>query len=348
MKLSEFIEANLLTAIYKRCHPIKKDTIKAIFYGNKEYQKTKNPDAFEGILNTSEFCTEINDINEGGLLEALKELCRKYQSSKKTIITVSSELAEILKKRCNITIDLDVPSFQYDNAIERQLFLIKFLHHDEKHTLENACEYLWMYNREKIFDDINDIKKGLSFLGKSISLEIDKNNNEITSFPTGHPIILVENMSQIFVQLEGLRKMATGSTETYAKRTAATIWSQLSDYAKQRVFYVVEKLYESDAEFYHGLDKMVDTKTFFDEDSLSKDEGATSLLNYIKNGYDFYIAFKNNENNTVKKHSKFSAYNKSTLDTFCLIDLDTNQEFTVKESDVIACVRDNNEWFKAI
>lgn len=351
MTLSEIIENSLLPTIYKRCYPIKKETIKGIFYGNKEYQKTRNPlakNSFEGILNNDVFCSDINKIIPSDIEEEIKSLCSKYLSSKKTIVKVVEELVNLLKQKYDITINLKVPEFDFENTIERQLYLIKFLHHDEQHTFNQACEHLWMYSREKLLDDIGDIKKGLSFLGKGISLEIDRNNNEITSFPTGHPIILVEDMSQIFIQLEGLRKMAKGSTKTYAERTAATIWNQLSEYAKQRIFFVIEKIYESDSEFYQSLEKMDNDDIFFDEDSLSRVKGSTSLINYLKNEYDFYLVYYDINKNVIVRHSKRNKGKKVTFDTYHLIDYDTAQEFTVNESDIIGCVRRKDELYKLI
>lgn len=227
--------------IRKLNHPVNnicsKKTFEGIIDGNIQYSGLKDKPSY--LLN-------LNAPDAGAQLEAdMETCCMEYKSSKSTIINVFNELLS----RLGFSERLEVPSINYESNTERQLYLLRFFNPEQNmikttNTLAEAHKKLWMYSEERIIDDLNDIKNGsLSFLGKKIEIDFDRENGIVSCYSTAHPIIMVENLTQILVQLEGLRAMSLNKAyERYAINSAQVIWHQLSDYAKNRIKDVLHNL----------------------------------------------------------------------------------------------------------
>lgn len=323
---------------------VKKSAVETILYGDKKYLNGDVINGYQGFLDKESINMDIDEYKFYTQLKAdIEVCCKRYTSSKKSIITVFKELIKELKKY-EIYLKLDEPKFDYTNEIERQLFLLKYLHPQENHTIGEACDELWMYSEDKIREDIFAIRNGkLNFLGKKINVEFTKNGTDVKFPSTAHPIILLENLTQIIVQLEGLRQMANGPLEKYALNTAKEIWDQLSEYAKERAYYVLEELVEVDTKFYDTLESMDKKEVFVSEYDCSHIKGVSSVINFLKNGQEFYIAYNENDK-TIKRRCRIDQY--KNLETLYLIDTKTNEKFTLDSEQVICAAKNKKEFIK--
>lgn len=339
MKIREIIEKNLPLSVKS----VKPSAIKTILYGNNvSKNKSSNTKHYIGLL----FCESMDmDVNNPNINLKLRddfiETARSYTGSKESIVNVLMHIKKILLTE-GIMVDLEKPNFNYSNQIERQIHLIKFFHPDENHSLGDAENELWMYNKEKLIDDINDISYGnLSFLGNRIKLNYDRNNDEISCSSTGHPIIMVENLTQIIVQLEGLRMMAKGPMKEYAIATIRTILNQLSDYALERIEYVLDNLVGVDSSFYFDI---IDGEEdlFFDENKCSSIKGVGAALSFLKNNKNFYIAYKQGDKTAIR-YCKFNRY--TGFEYLDLVDLNTDESFLVQGEEVICAAESKQEFY---
>lgn len=77
---------------------------------------------------------------------------------------------------------------------------------------------------------------------QTLTEDVDRRRGSVTFPSTVHPLFLTFNLTQIIAMLEGLKKMSEDMVyKNYAEVSAKMIWSQLSDYAKRRVFTVSEQ-----------------------------------------------------------------------------------------------------------
>lgn len=325
-------------------YPYDKKMIKNFFLGNGKIERGKK----NGFVSYECCQTKMGNESFIDVLNAdIKLFCCAYTRKKSIAVKILQEMFDRIERKYGFSYHIEVPNFDYSNAIERKLFMIKYFHPEENHTLKDYKDVLWMYSDDTIMADFKSINDGeLSFLGKKINLNLSKNNEVVTTDSTGHPVILVENLTQIVTQLEGLRKMANGATENYALMTARVIWSQLSDYAKKRIKFVAGELMGLDIEFYNNLEfsgkeDFEEKQYFFTEVQCSKIGGVGSVLDFLKNGKVFFIAYKVN-GKVVKRRCKFDKY--KGLEELRLLDVESKEHFVVLSEDVI-CAAEKIEEF---
>ena len=274
---------------------------------------------------------------ENILRDSICDYCQTYQSSKTSVVKVMIALKDQLKNK-GYEIDLKEPDFHYANDTERQLFLLKFFHPDKKRTLQDAHEILWMYSERKLKNDITDINNNsLKFLGNHVKLQFDYNYIHMSS--SVHPIFLVENLTQVLAQLEGLRLMGGTPLEDYAKKTAANIWFQLSDYARNRILFVLKDLMDQDVSYYLQLKK--DDSIYVTEDQCSNIKGSHNVINCLKNEKSCYIAYY--EGKKVKKvKCKIQQYYGDG--SFKVLDIKNNEEVHINQKDIVCCVEKRKDF----
>ncbi|MBM7615604.1 hypothetical protein [Alkaliphilus hydrothermalis] len=155
-------------------------------------------------------------------------------------------------------------------------------------------------SRRVLEKDVQRItEQGFNLLGLNIKL-VDERNSVLSMESTPHPIILMQNISQIMVMLEGLRAMEnTKAYNNYARSTAINIWNQLTEYAQNKVLDAIEVLNkESDAiiEWYLNLrDESLAHKHFITEIKNSEGNISSQLMYLAKNQKPFNITYKDKD-----------------------------------------------------
>ena len=325
-KILEILESEQLLGGIRKNSPLN-----AIFFGNSQV---------EGLLDKRSCSCELNNPKIGiKLVGDMKESCLEYRYNKRTIINIYTDLL----RRLNLGVELDLPNCNFENSVERQLYLMRFFHPDEKHTIEDALNIFWMYSHERIVDDIKELGNGsLSFLGKRIQIQYDKEHDKVISYSSAHPIIMVENLTQVLIQLEGLKQMAKNKVyRKYAINSAAVIWNQLSDYAKNRIQYVLDELMEVETTFYDELP--LDEEYFKDEIKCSCIQGVNGVMNYLKNQKSFYIAYYNDDHSLIiQKHCEILKY--TGLENITLHDIDKDKDFEVLGDNIICAAEEKEEF----
>ncbi|MCB2300254.1 hypothetical protein [Clostridium tagluense] len=75
-------------------------------------------------------------------------------------------------------------------------------------------------------------EQGFKLMGMNIKLVSEK-QNVLQRESTPHPVILMQNISQLVVMLEGLRAMTRiKAYESSTNSTAVDIWNQLTEYTR--------------------------------------------------------------------------------------------------------------------
>lgn len=187
------------------------------------------------------------------------------------------------------------------------MFIAKYIQNPE-HKISDLKDILWVGDRT-IENDISVLRGNtddpIQICGKRFVIEdIERNRGRITMSSTAHPIFLTSNLTQVLVTLKGLRYMSQESAfKAYAEEMAKSIWSQLSDYARDRILYVTENLILDELDWYKGLEKK-EEDSYHSEMRCSYTEGAGRLLDCLKNGKTCFIEYKNNDNTTFYEDSK--------------------------------------------
>lgn len=89
----------------------------------------------------------------------------------------------------------------------------------------------------------------------------------------------------------------------YAEATACDIWEQLSDYAKDRIRFVLTDLLPEDLSWYEGLEKE-DEDTFYTERRCSVDGNV--WLDCLKNEKPFCVEYQEAEGPVIYTNCRFT------------------------------------------
>ena len=272
--------------------------------------------------------------------DAVQTLCKSYTRKKTVIVENFKKVFYYIQRDYGYCYKIETPDIDYSDPIQRKLYMLKYFHPDTNHTFEQYTKCMWMFSEETLLDDLRSINNGeLSFLGKDITLTLCRNRGIVTTSSTCHPIIMVENLTQILTQLEGLRRMSHGAMKYYALNSAKTIWSQVSDYARNRILFVVKELLDIDTDFYSSL--QTDNELFYDEVHCSDIKGTHGILKFLKNNEPFYIAYYH-DNKLIKRYCKMNKF--VGVDTVNIIDLDTQEIINIKEEDIICSASSKDEF----
>ena len=189
--------------------------------------------------------------------EATENVVKGCTSNKDTLISVYKEYNSFIAHTYGIEILIIYPPIPISNTLERLMFIAKYLQ-DEKNSISDISDILWQSQRT-IEKDIARLQGNdndtLQVCGqKFIIHETDRSMGHLYFESTAHPFFLTCNLTQVITALEGLRIMSgQPGFEGYAVPMAKNIWRQLSDYGKERIFYVMENLLCRDTSWYASL-----------------------------------------------------------------------------------------------
>ncbi len=231
------------------------------------------------------------DLNR--LDENIRNSVRKYERDKDAAIRVYTLFLDFLQKK-GIASEVHFPPIPVSNTFERLMFIAKFLH-DPEHKTDTLPSLLWQ-SKDTIEKNLKKLrgkdKDPIQICGKIFKLTEKKqrSNNKISLESTAHPLFLTPNLTQVIVMLKGLKAMSEDPDYAkYAETIAADIWDQLSDYAKNRIHYVLTDLLPEDLTWYESLGKP-DKNLFYPERTCSVPDNV--LIDSIKNDKKFLVEMK--------------------------------------------------------
>ena len=216
---------------------------------------------------------------------AVEETVKKTSSNKDAFIAAYKAFDSFLEKNYKITVAINYPSIPVSNTFERLMFIAKYLQ-DDNNKVSDLEEELWVSDKT-IQTDLKKLKGDdpIQVCGKSFVIhEMERKSGSVKFESTAHPFFLTCNLTQVIVTLEGLKQMAERPEyRGYALPLARNIWMQLSEYGKQRIKTVCEKLLHVDFEWYQSLETDDNEFSYKTERECSK-EGDNVLMDCLKNG----------------------------------------------------------------
>ena len=273
---------------------------------------------------------------------SIAESVKAYSSVKDSAINIYKIFVSYIESKMNVKIDICFPPIPISNTFERLMFISKYLQ-NESNLISDIEDILWIGNRT-VEEDLNVLrgnKDPIQICGRQFVIDdTTRRYGRLQFASTVHPFFLTCNITQVIVTLKGLKQMSENPLyKSYAISTARAMWEQLSDYAKNRIFYVCENILVDELEWYKKLD--TDTKrnnSFYSESYCStigdnvvcecmkagesccieyntddKSEFYTDckVLKYVDNG--FVIKYKDEELTLERDRILRSAYTKDQL-----------------------------------
>lgn len=242
------------------------------------------------------------EMLEDAMDYAMKETVKSYTSSKGSAIRIFRKFLEFLKDAYDQDLQISFPEIDISSSFERQMYLAKMVQF-EVLSMEDLADKLWVSKRT-LEEDLSRIRgKGtdpIRVCGKTFEVkEVERRNGKIHFASTVHPLFLTFNLTQVMATLKGLQAMSRDpAMKTYAMESAASIWQQLSLYAKERIFYVLTEIMPEEIVWYKELDQVV-ADLFQTEYEMGTKDPSAVLLDCIKNGKPFHVEYLTEEEKTV-------------------------------------------------
>ena len=270
----------------------------------------------------------------------IEQSIRAYSRNKDVAIRIYKDFLAFLKEKAGIDISISFPPIAISNTFERLMFIAKYLQ-VPTHKIKDLPNLLWVSQRT-IDDDIKKLRGGdddpIQVCGKVFTIDdLERHKGTATFSSTAHPLFLTPNLTQVIVTLKGLKIMADNPLYAdYARLAAADIWEQLSEYAKERINYVLSELLPEELSWYESLRKP-DARYFYSEVRCS---GANVVIDCIKNGKTFCVEYESEDGICIYNQCKVipRSYDGSSVEissaSGCVrLDLDriTRSAYTAEE-----------------
>ena len=248
----------------------------------------------------------------------IRDSVKQYTRNKDTVIQIYRDLAAFLKSE-GLVIDILFPPVPVSVSFERQMFIAKYLQ-DSSHKVTDLEDILWVSSRT-IEDDLRRLRgedeDPIQVCGNRFCIpDFDRENGSLLFPSTAHPMFLTPNLTQVLVMLKGLKEMSRNPLyETYAVITARDIWTQLSEYAKDRIRFVLQDLLPEDLTWYEFLEeKPMDH--FYSEKACSHHN---VILDCIKNEKSFCVQYKTDQGILFLKDCAFvpNTYHPDCITVTC-------------------------------
>lgn len=282
------------------------------YYG---YKKTTVKNLMKGKYDYSLLNIYNNDDLEANtLIRSIKDSVKGYTSSKDSAIDIYKKYISFLKTNYDFYVEIPYLPIPVSITFERIMFIAKYIQNPE-HKVSDLEDILWVGNRT-VENDLAVLRGNtddpIQISGKRFVVEdIERNRGRITMSSTVHPIFLTSNLTQVLVTLKGLKFMSKDSAyKAYAEEMAKSIWSQLSDYARDRILYVTENLIPDELDWYKSLKEKgkEEEDSYYSEMRCSYTEGPGCVLDCLKNGKACFIEYKNNDRTSFYENSKIIQY----------------------------------------
>lgn len=281
----------------------KKTTVKHLLQSEKSYS----------LLNIN----GMGELKDDELKKSIRESVQAYQSTKDSAIDIYKKFIDFLEVKYNVHVKITYPPIPVSITFERIMFIAKYLQ-NPNNKISDLENILWVGKRT-IDDDIARIRGNtddpIQVCGKKfIVQDIERSRGKASMPSTVHPIFLTSNLTQIIVTLKGLKHMSHDSAyRYYANDMAKSLWSQLSDYAKERIIFVSKHLLPDEEEWYLALDDSHE-KCFSSEYMCRNTAGAGCVVDCLKNRKVCFIEYQADDNSVVfYENCKVENYNGQTF-----------------------------------
>ncbi|HHV15627.1 MAG TPA: hypothetical protein GXX58_03520 [Gelria sp.] len=237
---------------------------------------------------------------------AIKDVVTSYTKDKNTAISILKAYLNFLKKQYGVEVAIEFPP-TFNSQFDRQMYIVKSLHKRDYRALDFADE-LWVSDRT-INTDLQQLEDGITILGQNLEIKKQDVVYKKDGLNTVHPIFLVANLTQIVILLRGLEQQSQDQAYCeYAVRLAANIWSELSDYGRERIIEVSGQLNLNTA-WFNLLEERRNKALYSTEAHCSYNQGVGNVLDFLKNGKLCAIEIQNEhgteilEDCLIKNHS---------------------------------------------
>lgn len=249
-----------------------------------------------------------NYSNSEYLASNIENSVRRYTRDKDIAIKIYKVLCEFLETKGVNVIDAKncFPKISISNSFERLMFISKFLQ-DPNHKVSDLLGVLWVSERT-INSDLAKLRgldnDPIQVCGRKFMIDDLERERDAVYFPsTAHPLFLTPNLTQALVTLKGLKIMSYDPLyKEYALLIATDIWQQLSNYAKDRIRFVLSELLPEDLSWYENL-KKDDNEYFYPEYRCSPNGNV--FLDCIKNGKTFCVEYDGDKGISLYKDCVF-------------------------------------------
>lgn len=247
------------------------------------------------LLKESREVRDDEEIEESVLQYAMEYTIQSYTSSKRSAIRIFRIFMDFLKKEYGFEGKVTFPEIDISSSFERQMYLAKMIQNEEYNVLSMSRK-LWVSVRT-LEEDLNRIRGNtndpIQICGKQFIVDgIERRNGKVTTPSTVHPFFLTFNLTQVIATLKGLKVMSLEpAMKQYAIGSAAAIWQQLSDYAKERILYVMTEIMPEEITWYRELDDVA-AEMFQTEYQYRSSEGPGVIMDCIKNEKTCYVEYK--------------------------------------------------------
>ena len=230
----------------------------------------------------------------------IRSCVQAYASTKDTAIELFKDLVLYLEAEGVEVPQINFPPVPVSNTFERLMFIAKYLQ-EKENRISELTDILWV-NSRTIEDDLSrlrGINDPIQVCGKAFYIpDTVRKDGRITFHSTAHPVFLAENLTQVLIILKGLKEMSGNPLfRPYAMQSAREIWEQLSQYAKDRICYVLRNLLPEDYGWYESLSAMNDDNHFHTEEAVSRYNQVREnvVLDCIKNGKPFCVEYQDED-----------------------------------------------------
>lgn len=267
----------------------------------------RGQEEIEPILTRNIIATTRKEILNVQIQEGIENYIKGKKGFKDKVDfrKIANNLVDYLNGYYGFEIDLtNLNSLPFGSREERCVYLLRNTERrlqgeaDEDNGLRTIAEELGCTPRALQKDLKHMTEQGFKLLGVNIEL-VDNREKLLNMDSTPHPIILMENISQLVVMLEGLRQMSSiKGYKEYAKLTALSIWGQLTDYARSKVKKAVvlfseEKDIAQIKDWYRRLESEEKYRTRFISEIEMSDKSIETKLMYLgKSEERFDISYK--------------------------------------------------------
>jgi len=209
---------------------------------------------------------------------------------------------DFLKKEYGFEGKVTFPEIDISSSFERQMYLAKMIQ-NEKYDVMSLSEILWVSERT-LEEDLSRIRginnDPIQICGKPFVVDgIERRNGKVTTPSTVHPFFLTFNLTQVIATLKGLKVMSLEpAMKQYAIGSAAAIWQQLSDYAKERILYVMTEIMPEEITWYRELDDVA-AEMFQTEYQYRSSERSGVIMDCMKNGKNFFVEYEKEDGDSI-------------------------------------------------
>ena len=239
--------------------------------------------------------SQLDYANSDSLAYNIELSVKRYTRDKDIAINIYKDFCSFLKSK-GVEVIVRFPPISVSNSFERLMFISKYLQ-DPRHKVSELQDLLWVSDRT-INDDLTKLRgrdnDPIQICGKVFKIDDLERGRDVVNFPsTAHPLFLTPNLTQVLVMLKSLKTMSDDPLYMeYARLMAMDIWEQLSNYAKERIHFVLSELLPDDLTWYNSLKKQ-DDEYFYSEYRCSNNGNV--FLDCMKNGKPFCVEYQNGD-----------------------------------------------------